>query len=531
MQAKPQPHRYVPVALFLIIAANLAEIWSFHYFPSADGPSHLEMAATISQLWRGLCPNLNSLYHFTHAVTPNWVTYFLLIPLMHFFTGAVAEKIVVSLYVIFLPLAVYKFIKTTNPTSAPLAIPACLLLSNYLLYSGSYSFLLSLVFYIYSLHWFIHNRENLSTKNCFILLFLFTANYLFHLCGFVFFAISIFVILTSEIKATGFRTYVKRGLFSFLAACPSLAALAQYMSLPKPPISGDASFIERVIYTLFPTTFITSNADIYLMYFITISLALLLFYICTLKQRTNSKFLGWLALTFTLLLLFGPFYFAGGWLVETRLQLYILLIFIFWLAAFNHSKLFLRIIVCASLPALLVQIWLTIPIFTKYNRIAAEYVVENSRIPNNSTIFAADISPFTIDYASNETNTRYSYSHLAGYLVANKTCVAEISNYHLGEQNSFPITYRDATNPNMHLGQFRTNYGLQIIPPQINLDTYPIKPDYILIKGSRENLFKYPAAYGLDEQGLYNNFMQQITRNYRLEYESPDLIYKIYRPK
>ena len=170
--------------------------------------------------------------------------------------------------------------------------------------------------------------------------------------------------------------------------------------------------------------------------------------------------------------------------------------------------------------------------FSKYNNILKEFATAKNYIPENSVILTVDISPFTIDYASGETNYRVSVPSITGYLTADK-CVAEVANFHAAEANTFPITYREDVNPYLKLGNFRLSNALIYIPPEINIKAYEentgVKIGYVIIRGKKERMFHYKPEDGLDENALYEKFMGQVNTNFKPIYQSASDLVRVYK--
>ena len=105
-----------------LLALFLLPIWAFSYFPSQDGPIHLANART----WLDYDEPDHAVYRFYYITVdepnPNWLSQWLLAGFMLGFSPATAEKILVSLLVLGLPLALHLALETLRRGSGYLAL-------------------------------------------------------------------------------------------------------------------------------------------------------------------------------------------------------------------------------------------------------------------------------------------------------------------------------------------------------------------------------------------------------------------------
>jgi hypothetical protein len=94
--------RVADVAFFTVLALHLALVWAFPVFPTQDGPAHLENAALLGRVLQHDPVALRFLA--LDRFSPNWLSQLVLLPLMGVFPLAIAEKILLSLATIGLPL-------------------------------------------------------------------------------------------------------------------------------------------------------------------------------------------------------------------------------------------------------------------------------------------------------------------------------------------------------------------------------------------------------------------------------------------
>ncbi len=486
----PKPPKTTFYILVLVILLNLAKLWFFKYFPSADGAAHIELAAVTRSLLSGNCPGISKIFTFTPTIVPTWIANFILVPLLAIFPAFIAEKILVSIYIILFPLCLYPLFRKINPNSIVLLLAACLFLPNYTYYSGNYNFILSFLFYLYSINWFITHRHK---PNIIFFTILFFLNYLFHLFGFLAFCLSIFIIHSSDFK--NLRTYLNKGLLALACALPTFAIFIHYLSLPRIPIGGESSAYLHLLHIIAPTIIFTGFDFTYAT--IIIANIYFLFTITFLAYKNRStknpyNFFLWLAVTFTLLTLILPGGFGGGSGFGPRLQLYIYIFLLLWPARFNLAPRTSTILTIILTTALIYQNLASYPYFAAYNKLAAHIETAEKIIPNNSTIYSANLSP---DLPPG----RIGYFKMSGYITADKSCIINTSSYALSEKNTFPVAFKDQYNPNYHLGSFRDPKSKMLNPPIADFEKYQaetgVNIDFVSIMGDKPNLLKTQNSF------------------------------------
>ena len=138
-------------ALFAgMTALSLVPIWAFTYFPSQDGPAHLNSVAVLMALGDGPAGVLEVFYTAQWQVSTNQLGFLLLRGLGAFLPLLVAEKVLLSLYAVGLPLASLTAVRWARgePYAALLSFPLIFTLP---LYMGFHNFCLSLPLFVLSI--------------------------------------------------------------------------------------------------------------------------------------------------------------------------------------------------------------------------------------------------------------------------------------------------------------------------------------------------------------------------------------------
>src|SRR5437870_3738316 len=102
MQRFRDPQTLLFTALVLL---PLVPLWAVPYFPSQDGPTHLENAVILRDYDRSDRPMLRDFYVLNTHLDPNWLGHLALRGLLAFLPVFLAEKVLLSGYLLLLPLA------------------------------------------------------------------------------------------------------------------------------------------------------------------------------------------------------------------------------------------------------------------------------------------------------------------------------------------------------------------------------------------------------------------------------------------
>src|ERR1700730_14006611 len=89
-------------AFLALVVIPIIPVWAFHFFPSQDGPAHLENAMALLRYAGD--PLLREYYVINRLTIPNWFGHAVAAGLFSFSPPIVAEKILLTGYLILLPL-------------------------------------------------------------------------------------------------------------------------------------------------------------------------------------------------------------------------------------------------------------------------------------------------------------------------------------------------------------------------------------------------------------------------------------------
>src|SRR4051812_11197543 len=109
-----------PVVFWLLAFLHLIPVWGYRYLPTQDGPSHLYNARVLNELLWGN-PRYEAYYEVRAEPIPNWTSHIALAALYSIAPPLVAEKILVSIYMLGFAATLRYFLGAFGPRTQPLS--------------------------------------------------------------------------------------------------------------------------------------------------------------------------------------------------------------------------------------------------------------------------------------------------------------------------------------------------------------------------------------------------------------------------
>jgi hypothetical protein len=215
-------HRAETVAFWALAALHLVPVWSFRYVPTQDGPSHLNNAQIIKDC-RDPAAESARVFEVRLNALPNLSSHLLLAGLMYVVPPLVAEKLLVTGYVLGFAGSFRYFLGAFGPDHRPLSWAGLLFVFNRCFWMGFYNYCLSLVLFWTILGYVWRRRNAFHAADTGLLLGLFLAAYFTHLAGYVV-AVAGAVLVTVLAPPRRMTTF---GLV-LLAALPSVCLTMNY---------------------------------------------------------------------------------------------------------------------------------------------------------------------------------------------------------------------------------------------------------------------------------------------------------------
>jgi hypothetical protein len=123
----------------------LLQVWLPGYFLTGDGPCHVYNAHMLHQFWINRDISFYDHYFIiSHRLNPNWFTHVALALLLYVTKGAIAEKLLVTFYLILFLSGFYRLLKRINITGLPWLLVIFIFVFQRALAMGFYNFSISI---------------------------------------------------------------------------------------------------------------------------------------------------------------------------------------------------------------------------------------------------------------------------------------------------------------------------------------------------------------------------------------------------
>jgi MFS family permease len=203
-------------ALFaLLVLLHVTPVWAFPYLPTQDGPSHVSNALILKDYYRE-GTRYREFFTIRQEPLPNLTSHLLLASLLHVLPPLIAEKALVSLYIIGFAWSFRYFVASLGADRIGLAPVALLFLFPRCFWMGFYNYGLGLVLFWITVGYCLRHRKQFGPKSLTTLAVLFTAGYFTHLVSFV-----LTVVSATWIVAIGSLYRVRNLAILVLATLPA----------------------------------------------------------------------------------------------------------------------------------------------------------------------------------------------------------------------------------------------------------------------------------------------------------------------
>jgi hypothetical protein len=505
-----------------LIVLHLLPIWMLPVAPTQDGPAHLSMAHAMRQIDGADGFYLREYLRHNREAIPNWFVFFLLADALRPFSLPVAEKILLSAYVILLPLSARYALRAVRPGAGFLAFLIFPFTYNYLLNMGFYNFCFSLAAFFFAVGFWLKQRGRLNPIRTAGLALLVLWTYFCH-------PVTLGVLVGTLLTLAGWRALRRRrlgvlawtGLAWTIGACvPAVVLLLSFLrSRMAGPVSDMTLWAKtRQLVSLYSLVSIDSRM-LYLSLVLSILLALLT--AATLVRRGQRRRLlpgdGLLAAA---VLLVGVYFLAPnemgqGGFVTHRLNLFPFLVLILWLGTFSFPQPIKAALRSAAAAISLGFLAATLALWAGLDAYLGEVLTAERYLEPGRTLVTLSFSNAGVDEIGETLSFRtWPFVH-AGSLLAARRPVVDLSLYEAHE-DYFPLTYRPEKDPFTRLA--REPLDLEAEPPRVNLSALSI--DYVLLVWPQAVPAENPAAQSI---------RRQLAGRYERVHVSPQGIAELYR--
>ncbi len=470
-------------AAALVIA--LLQVWWPQYYVTGDGPCHVYNANMLKDVWIGKDAGFYlQYYELNLRPDPNWCSHVILAGLQFLFNGIIAEKILISIY---LMLAVSGFYKLAgmNGSNKWGALLIFILLFNHPFSKGFYNFSLSMALY----GWLIYawcrwlDKRSIGTSTLFFLTL--AAGYFSHPLPFSIGVISCGLILvfhSIKHKPT-IKTLLRNVLMLMLCVLPF--ALLFYVYAGNH--SGESFWqldVERITPLLNFSNLATHVTQEEIIgsstaWFLIIAAVAGVWLNKTGRYKYVQYALLFVAGATLVTYLFAPDNMFGGGMLLMRLQLFFFLLLAIIVALSNHQKHLL----ITGIISFILFLSISIIRFTAINNMSdgvASIVSVGKSIKPYSRVLGLSFNHN--GKLNNEliADKNWLFVHTFDYIGITKPLIM-LGNYE-ANTDYFPLHWKDGQNPFHYLQKYG---GIEVQPPYADIDNYEHstdqKIDYILL--------------------------------------------------
>lgn len=507
-----------------LIVLHLLPVWMLPAAPTQDGPAHLSMAHAMRQIDGAGGAYLREYLQHNREAIPNWFVFFLLADVLRPFSLPVAEKILLSAYVILLPLSARYALRAVRPGAGFLAFLVFPFTYNYLLNMGFYNFCFSLAAFLFAVGFWLKHRGRLGPNRTAGLALLVLWTYFCH-------PVTLGVLVGTLLTLAWWRAFAAfrrgAGLRSLTALAPPIAACAPAVFLLvaflRSRMAGHVSDMTlwaktRQLVSLYSLVSLDSRM-LYLS--LTLSILLALLTATTLVRRgRRPRLLPGDGLLVAAVLLVGVYFLAPnemgqGGFVTHRLNLFPFLVLILWLGSFSFPAPIKAALRSAGAAISLGFLAATFALWAGLDAYLGEILTAAPHLEPRRTLVTLSFSNAGVDEIGENLAFRtWPFVH-AGSLLAARRPVVDLSLYEAHE-DYFPLTYRPGKDPFTRLA--RDPLDLEAEPPRVDLRGLPA--DYVLLVWPGAVPESHPAAQAI---------RRQLAADYERIHVSPEGIAELYR--
>ncbi|MEO8066867.1 MAG: hypothetical protein ABI599_04160 [Flavobacteriales bacterium] len=525
-----------PVFLLLLLA-HLFVVWHMPVFLTQDGPSHLYNARILLELWSGDHTGLYAkFFSLNNTFSPNWTGNILLAGFLKFLSPIAAEKAIVSLYMIALPMAFRHAVRTLGGATPYLSSLIFLLTYNYHLVYGFFNFCLGLAvlfWFVAALHRFMEQPTWKRGMGCALLLLLMLATHpVALLLGFVLLGCRTLQYLITSWKRGDRGPLAWRPVATTVAlAGPALLLFLLFMpaSTPdQPPLFENKWSGETVCALLrMDQLIVFGGNEGSLFRTVALLFAALLGFALWKNRKVSATTTGALLLALMTCCLSIHFFLtdqlAGGAYLTSRMALIAWVVFALYIAT---RPLPLQAVAGGVIGAALLSFSLLViryPMHARCGELAEAYIAECAAIPDGSTFLPLCFSDRG-EFGNEKLSPRISvFKHISGYVAAERPVIS-LDNY---EANTtyFQTAWLPTVNPFTQLCA-SGDCNIEGQPTTADIPDYEERAqrsiDFVVLWGDQLRAARQPG---------YREFMSDLTQRFEPLTATRDGNYRLYGRK
>ena len=462
LQLKDKLNRIEPYFFYFFLLLNLIPVLSCKFFPTVDGPAHLYNSRLILELLKDSNSILNDYFIFNVNINPNLTGHVLLSLFLSIFPAFIAEKIVLLIYLIGLPVSMRYLFNSLSIKNKYLLYLVFPFTYSFLFFYGFYNFNIGLVLFFWGLGLWVKYLDRMNIKKAIILAFISTLICLSHLFVFaIFLMVIIFLNISYILPKNPYyekdkRNIVRLFVLQLLALSVGLIIAVSYF-INSPGHNLDPEYfssgeIISLLKSVSPAKGINyGKANIFTQWIFYIIVAFLLHFViskifASIKNREyKMRNPLWLIISSVILILVFiiPDGIGTGGFITHRL---ILFFFLFLIIGLALQK---------------VNFWFRLVIFTIIIYVNFALILHNKKSISDHCEIASEINTASEYLEPNSTvlpiisSDNFILNHISNYSGVNKPMII-LKNYE-ATLNYFPLKWNYEEMPRLLLGDIEND--------------------------------------------------------------------------
>lgn len=440
----------------------LIQVWVSPYFITGDGAVHVYNAAMLKDYWQGMHQSFYSaFYSLNRQIDPNWFSHIILAVLMYGVSGAVAEKVLLTFYIIVYATGFRKLI-TLSGGNKYLGVAGMLLILNHTLVKGFYNFNISIALSLWMVCAWLIFLQNSTIRNYLLFILLVFTTFLAHAAGLTYgivlcamLTVSVMLSDDANLPAKRWRALFKKLSLLFIGTLPCIILLLQYSSRHASGFTFELHTERLQQFLLFPDYNTHTSAEGAwgrVMAYTLLAIFVLSLIIPRLREKIRLSQVGgivFVCVAFIIYLLI-PAEMGGGSMLDMRARQLACLSIAISLAHIPARDGFAKFSGILLFILLAVISFIRLPVIIRAGAATAEYVSVTEKVKPYSTLLPLSFSHNGRNMdASYIVNRNWVFQHAIGYAGAGKPLI--IMDNYAANTGYFPFIWIPESNPYLNL--------------------------------------------------------------------------------
>lgn len=455
----------------------LYQVWSPAHFLTTDGPCHLYNAGVLRDLFLKRHDGFyESLYRVNTQINANWFSHLILAMLLSVFKAAVAEKILISGYLLLFLFGMAKLVRCLNKQQAALILVPFLFVFNVPLMKGFYNFSYSIALFPLFLWIFLLLFEQVNSKKTAMALLISFLCFFAHPVGYILsVACAFFLLFTTQLSISrSLKPLLKKMRLLSMIQLPFLLMTFYFSQTNQSTpfrLYFNRDFLTRYFLKFSSFQCACSNEEI-ICY--CAAAALLLVFLFSVIQRIRAKvlFLPCDGIAYAVIFVFGLYLFLPDYywcqLLELRLQVFLYLTVFLFIVCHLRNEWVSQGLSLVLFGCFLLLSAIRMPILQKTSNLRDEIIQAEQQIPSKTVLLGLNFSHHGKDGSGNLINEKVAVFSHAHQQYDTRRAIFFLDNYE-ANMSWFPLRYHDQVNPYKYLC---TNESLESEEPEIDVLHY-----------------------------------------------------------